>query len=806
MTELTEEGVSKLEVFKILDLVAAPTFAWRPTPGSASAGVFWCNASARKRLGRIWTAEEQQKIADECPEPVRQATETALAIFHESVVVKRLSSTCSGDPRQLLFNTFSAIPESEVACDLHVGPLCFEMDAQEYVVALAQWRETSASAPQANARAACMLDFSPIHSYLFAADGKLLHANNKAAGMIKMAGKNEENFQLHELLLEDGQEQQEVAREARAAIFDRSERAFRCTLHSLGKDGKASWILYECWLNYDTVAAGGRFASAMLVNTFDVTDQKELERQLASARLQLLKQNEELEASNGQLKANEQIILNEKARLIQQQQKLQHRLKLALKIHQVQPRTYMDTMTIADKIVSALDAISEGETLQLEEVLQLRNAVLEADDLRRPVNLQHQLLHKAGLSTDVGLAMTEMLQGDSNSGAQRLARSRSLAKSTSSKDFSESLSRSQCRHRSSAETCDPTGGNAAGDQVAVVLIPEVERLLMEANGSFSFDAFKLAEASGNRPLSTLGFFFIKGSGLMTAFNICENQLVNFLQQIEAGYPDNPYHNRVHATCVLQVMHLLMQNGLIKLGVLQDVMVLACYLAAICHDFEHPGVNNDFLIKTGNRKALMYNDISPLENHHVSASFMVAADRPQANIFQGMSEEDRGTIRASMIDLILGTDMKKHFGLLSRFQAYSAQTSLQSPELRDRCLSQAPASSSTISAEHKLLIAQVALKCADIGHLSCPLALHQRWTDQLREEFFLQGDQEQQHRLKVSPLMDRSEASGMIKSQVGFFEIVALPLFTGYTQLIPDSKPLLDGVMSNYQHWHAGAKE
>ncbi|KAK9867080.1 hypothetical protein WJX84_007142 [Apatococcus fuscideae] len=184
------------------------------------------------------------------------------------------------------------------------------------------------------------------------------------------------------------------------------------------------------------------------------------------------------------------------------------------------------------------------------------------------------------------------------------------------------------------------------------------------------------------------------------------------------------------------MHLLMQNGLIKLGVLQDVMVLACYLAAICHDFEHPGVNNDFLIKTGNRKALMYNDISPLENHHVSASFMVAADKRQANIFQGMSEEDRGTLRASMIDLILGTDMKKHFGLLSRFQ----------------------------------------------------------------------GDQEQQHRLKVSPLMDRNEASGMTKSQVGFFEIVALPLFTGYTQLVPDAKPLLDAVMSNYQHWHAGAKE
>ena len=31
----------------------------------------------------------------------------------------------------------------------------------------------------------------------------------------------------------------------------------------------------------------------------------------------------------------------------------------------------------------------------------------------------------------------------------------------------------------------------------------------EANNGYSFDPFKLAEATNNRPLSTLGFFFIK---------------------------------------------------------------------------------------------------------------------------------------------------------------------------------------------------------------------------------------------------------------------------------------------------------
>ena len=47
---------------------------------------------------------------------------------------------------------------------------------------------------------------------------------------------------------------------------------------------------------------------------------------------------------------------------------------------------------------------------------------------------------------------------------------------------------------------------------------------------------------------------------------------------------------------------------------------SCYLAAIIHDYEHRGVNNDFLIKTSDPLALLYNDASPMENHHVAAAF------------------------------------------------------------------------------------------------------------------------------------------------------------------------------------------
>ena len=54
----------------------------------------------------------------------------------------------------------------------------------------------------------------------------------------------------------------------------------------------------------------------------------------------------------------------------------------------------------------------------------------------------------------------------------------------------------------------------------------------------------------------------------------------------------------------------------------NLKLLACYLAAIIHDFEHRGVNNDFLIKTSDHLALLYNDSSPMENHHVASAFML----------------------------------------------------------------------------------------------------------------------------------------------------------------------------------------
>lgn len=95
---------------------------------------------------------------------------------------------------------------------------------------------------------------------------------------------------------------------------------------------------------------------------------------------------------------------------------------------------------------------------------------------------------------------------------------------------------------------------------------------------------------------------------------------------------------------------------------------ACWCSAIIHDYSHQGLNNDYLIKTRHPLAILYNDASPNENHHVAGAYSLLMSEPQFSFADDMTAEDKNVFRASVIELVLGTDMKKHFGFVSQFQA------------------------------------------------------------------------------------------------------------------------------------------
>jgi hypothetical protein len=341
--------------------------------------------------------------------------------------------------------------------------------------------------------------------------------------------------------------------------------------------------------------------------------------------------------------------------------------------------------------------------------------------------------------------------------------------------------------------------------------------LNHAFSSWQFDALALSTVTRNTPLSTLGVYLFDRLGLVNHFGLQRSKLLRFFLEIECGYSDSCcYHNRAHAASVLHQMHMLLtQGGLASTCVRacsgahckegnEQLVTMACLVAAAVHDFEHRGVDNGFLVKTLDKRALRYNDQQPNEQHHAAAAFAVLL-RPECNFLSELQNADFCCLRSLVIDLVAATDMSKHRSLVETFKGMldTAAGSFPAREQPSCKASNAGHPSNmafkpTTQEEAKLFL-RVAMKCADLGHLALSWDQHLNWVERLEAEFFAQGDQEKARGLPVSNFMDRDKP-GPASEQVGFFHFVVLPLFRSLGQAAPLATPMVDAVESNYRCW------
>ncbi|GAX85763.1 hypothetical protein CEUSTIGMA_g13178.t1 [Chlamydomonas eustigma] len=209
-------------------------------------------------------------------------------------------------------------------------------------------------------------------------------------------------------------------------------------------------------------------------------------------------------------------------------------------------------------------------------------------------------------------------------------------------------------------------------------------ILLERVDEWQYDMFALEDVTQSHALSVLGFALLKRTEVYQKFKMDESRLAKFLMEIEEGYSlfkGQHYHCSTHAADVLRTLHVLMtRGGLSRNACLPDLGVFAMYLAAIVHDYGHKGVNNDFLIKTHDMLALQYNDRSPMENYHASASWMLLRQE-EYNFWRKMPQKSVEAVRKLVIDVVLSTDMKQHFTLVSHFNAKvgCAVTTLHAPK-------------------------------------------------------------------------------------------------------------------------------
>ncbi|KAF4077781.1 hypothetical protein AMELA_G00211910 [Ameiurus melas] len=305
---------------------------------------------------------------------------------------------------------------------------------------------------------------------------------------------------------------------------------------------------------------------------------------------------------------------------------------------------------------------------------------------------------------------------------------------------------------------------------------------------WGLNIFQVAEFSNNRPLSCIMFAIFQERDLLKTFRIPVDTFITYVMTLEDHYHANvAYHNSLHAADVTQSTHVLLSTPALD-AVFTDLEILAALFAAAIHDVDHPGVSNQFLINTNSELALMYNDESVLENHHLAVGFKLLHE-DNCDIFQNLSKRQRQSLRKLVIDMVLATDMSKHMSLLA--------------DLKTMVETKKVTSSGVLLLDHytdRIQVLRNMVHCADLSNPTKPLAVYRQWTERIMEEFFRQGDKERERGMEISPMCDKHTAS-VEKSQVGFIDYIVHPLWETWGDLVhPDAQEILDTLEDN-RDWY-----
>ncbi|KAL4692771.1 hypothetical protein H8959_016581 [Pygathrix nigripes] len=266
--------------------------------------------------------------------------------------------------------------------------------------------------------------------------------------------------------------------------------------------------------------------------------------------------------------------------------------------------------------------------------------------------------------------------------------------------------------------------------------PRIARA-MENEECWDFDIFELEAATHNRPLIYLGLKMFARFGICEFLHCSESTLRSWLQIIEANYhSSNPYHNSTHSADVLHATAYFLSKERIK-ETLDPIDEVAALIAATIHDVDHPGRTNSFLCNAGSELAILYNDTAVLESHHAALAFQLTAGDDKCNIFKNMERNDYRTLRQGIIDMVLATEMTKHFEHVNKFVNSINKPLATLEENGETDKNQEMINTMLRTPENRTLIKRMLIKCADVSNPCRPLQYCIEWAARISEEYFSQ---------------------------------------------------------------------
>ena len=298
--------------------------------------------------------------------------------------------------------------------------------------------------------------------------------------------------------------------------------------------------------------------------------------------------------------------------------------------------------------------------------------------------------------------------------------------------------------------------------------------------SANFDIFELDKLVGrNNILPLIGYYIFNRLGFEEILNY--NKFEKWIKKIDEGYlRSNSYHTNIHSADVTQTCLIYL-----KMGELDEFcnftknskcgLILSC----ICHDFKHPGVNNNFLKETKNPLALEYNDASILENMHLAETFKLINSNDTFNIFDKIENNVYKQFRKEMISCVLATDMAFHNNYVN-FLKYKIDDIKKEGKNINK------------NDDYQNYL-NLLIHSADISNPTKPFDIYFKWAKLVVNEFYDQGDKEK--KLGMNCSCDRNKVT-IYQSQLGFINFIEIPFFSLFAEIFPKLKFYNDQLISN----------
>ncbi|KAI8118322.1 5'-cyclic phosphodiesterase, cGMP-specific 3' [Lucilia cuprina] len=289
--------------------------------------------------------------------------------------------------------------------------------------------------------------------------------------------------------------------------------------------------------------------------------------------------------------------------------------------------------------------------------------------------------------------------------------------------------------------------------------------------SFKFIDFDLCDDDTCRAVVRM---FLQ-CNLVQMFQIPYDVLCRWVLSVRKNYRPVKYHNWRHALNVAQTMFAMMKTGRME-RFMKDLEIFGLLVACLCHDLDHRGTNNAFQTKTESPLAILYTT-STMEHHHFDQCVMILNSEGN-NIFQALSPEDYRAVMKTVENAILSTDLAVYFKKRNAFLEL-----VENGEF-----------------DWQILCGMMMTAC-DVSAIAKPWEVQHRVAKLVADEFFDQGDLEKLQ-LNTQPvaMMDRERKDELPKMQVGFIDVICLPLYRVLCDTFPWITPLYEGTLENRRNW------